>query len=106
MLASARTIGEIGADEVKIHLLHVLRNTPLADLYSRGEYVPMTKEDYVAAVAEQLTLLPPRCVIGRLTGDGARDQLLAPCWSRAKLAVIDAIDRTLYRNGWTQGCRL
>ena len=106
MLASARTVGEMDADEVKIHLLHVLRNTPLADLYSRGEYVPVTKEDYVAAVAEQLTLLPPRCVIGRLTGDGARDQLLAPRWSRAKLAVIDAIDRTLYRNGWTQGCRL
>ena len=38
--------------------------------------------------------------------DGARDQLLAPRWSRAKLAVLDAIDRTLYRNGWTQGCRL
>ena len=106
MLASARAVGEIGADEVKIHLLHVLAGTALADLYSRGEYVPMDRADYVAAVAEQLTLLPPRCVIGRLTGDGARDQLLAPRWSRAKLAVIDAIDRTLYQNGWTQGCRL
>lgn len=106
MCASAFAVGEMGADEVKIHLLHVLAGTPLADLFSRGEYVPMEREDYVAAVAEQLTLLPPRCVIGRLTGDGTRERLLAPRWSRAKLAVIDAIDRTLFEKGWSQGCRL
>ncbi len=106
MCASAFAVGKMGADEVKIHLLHVLAGTPLADLFSRGEYVPMEREDYVAAVAEQLTLLPPRCVIGRLTGDGARERLLAPRWSRAKLAVIDAIDRTLFEKGWSQGCRL
>ncbi|MBP5609941.1 MAG: TIGR01212 family radical SAM protein, partial [Clostridia bacterium] len=106
MLASALTVGRMGADEVKIHLLHVLSGTPLAELYRRGEYVPMTREDYVAAVAEQLTFLPPSCVVGRLTGDGAPDRLLAPAWSRRKLAVIDAIDELLYRNGWTQGSRL
>lgn len=106
MLASAKTVGEIGADEVKIHLLHVLRGTPLADVFSRGEYVPMTFDEYTATVAEQLTLLPPACVIGRVTGDGDRNSLLAPLWSRRKFAVIDAIDRLLFENGWFQGCRL
>lgn len=105
MLASAATVGRMGADEVKIHLLHVLAGTPLAERYSSGEYVPMNMEDYVATVAEQLTFLPPSCVIGRLTGDGAPDRLLAPAWSRKKLAVIDAIDNLLYRNGWMQGSR-
>ena len=106
MIASAKTVGQMGADEVKIHLLHVLSGTPLARMFDRGEYVPMTMEEYVAAVAEQLTFLPPSCVVGRLTGDGTPDRLIAPAWSRKKLAVIDAIDNTLYRNGWTQGMRL
>ena len=106
MLRSVRAVGEMGVDEVKIHLLHVLSGTPLADLYSRGEYTPMTMEDYVATVAEQLTFLPPSCVVGRLTGDGLPERLLAPLWSRKKLAVIDAIDRLLYDKNWTQGCRL
>lgn len=106
MLASARRVGEMGVDGVKIHLLHVLSETPLADRFSRGEYTPMKMEEYVAVVAEQLTLLPPGTVVGRLTGDGDRKRLLAPLWSRRKLAVLDAIDRLLFENGWTQGCRL
>ena len=106
MLASARTVGEMGVDGVKIHLLHVLSGTPLADLFTRGEYTPLTMEEYTATVAEQLTFLPPSTVVGRLTGDGDRNRLLAPLWSRRKLAVIDAIDRILFENGWTQGCRL
>ena len=106
MLASAKTVGRMGVDEVKIHLLHVLAGTPLAALFSRGEYLPMEREDYVAVVAEQLTFLPPFCVIGRLTGDGAPEQLIAPAWSRKKRAVIDAIDTLLYERGWTQGSRL
>ena len=106
MLASARRVGEMGVDGVKIHLLHVLSETPLADLFFRGEYTPMKMEEYVAVVAEQLTLLPPSTVVGRLTGDGDRNRLLTPLWSLRKLAVIDAIDRFLFENGWTQGCRL
>jgi len=106
MLASVETVGRMGVDEVKIHLLHVLSGTPLADLYARGEYTPLTMEDYTETVAEQLTLLPPSCVVGRLTGDGMPDRLIAPGWSRKKLAVIDAIDRLLYERGWTQGSNL
>ncbi|MBO4283754.1 MAG: TIGR01212 family radical SAM protein [Clostridia bacterium] len=106
MIASAKTVGQMGADEVKIHLLHVLSGTPLAAMFDRGEYVPMEMDEYVAVVAEQLTFLPPSCVIGRLTGDGVPDRLIAPDWSRKKLAVIDAIDNLLYQNDWTQGMRL
>ncbi|MBR5043765.1 MAG: TIGR01212 family radical SAM protein, partial [Clostridia bacterium] len=85
---------------------HVLSGTPLAAMFDRGEYVPMEMDEYVAVVAEQLTFLPPSCVIGRLTGDGVPDRLIAPDWSRKKLAVIDAIDNLLYQNDWTQGMRL
>ena len=63
----------------------------------------MTREDYIETVVGQLSLLPPSCVIGRVTGDGARDSLLAPLWSLSKLPLIDAIDRTLFEKGIVQG---
>jgi radical SAM superfamily enzyme len=103
MLASAKEVGRIGADEIKIHLLHVLRGTRLAEMYRQGEYHPMEREDYIDTVVEQLTLLPPNCVIGRLTGDGAPDSLLAPDWSRKKLTVINDIDKALFERDLYQG---
>ena len=101
MLASAATVAALGPDEVKLHLLHVLSGTRLAELFQRGEYIPMTREAYTDTVVRQLELLPARTVIGRLTGDGARDALLAPLWSLKKLTVMNEIDRLLYtRNTW------
>ena len=103
MLASAKAVGQLGIEEVKIHLLHVLKDTPLADLYLRGEYLPMEMQEYIETVVEQIELLPPKVVIGRLTGDAPRQLLLAPLWSRGKMSVINAIDRRLYEKGSMQG---
>lgn len=103
MLASARTVASLRPDEVKIHLLHVLRDTALARLWERGEYTPMTKQDYVDTVVEQLRFFPPETVIGRLTGDGARDALLSPEWSLKKLTVVNEIDKKMYHDGICQG---
>ena len=63
----------------------------------------MTREAYVDIVVEQLRLLPPEIVIGRLTGDGAADALLAPLWSLKKLTVINEIDKKMHFGGFTQG---
>lgn len=108
MLENVRQVAALHPDEVKLHLLHVLKGTPLSCLYERGEYIPMTKEDYVETVAEQLALLPPETVIGRLTGDGAADALLAPLWSLKKVTVLNDIDKKLYETGSFQGklCKL
>ena len=103
MLESVRQVAALRPDEVKIHLLHVLKGTPLARLYERGEYCPMTKEEYVETVAEQLAFLPPETVIGRLTGDGDADRLLAPLWSLKKVTVLNDIDKKLYETGSFQG---
>ncbi|MBR2353133.1 MAG: TIGR01212 family radical SAM protein, partial [Clostridia bacterium] len=70
MMETVRHVAELRPDQVKIHLLHVLRNTVLADLYEKGDYIPLEKEEYVSLVAEALELLPPETVIARLTGDG------------------------------------
>jgi len=103
MLETARTIAEIDPDQVKIHLLHVLKNTKMADLFASGQYEPMGQKYYVATVCNQLELLPPSVVIGRLTGDGAKDELIAPEWSLRKTAVLNEIDKELKKRGSYQG---
>ena len=105
MMQTVRDVAALHPDQVKIHLLHVLRGTALAQLYECGEYEPMKREDYIEAVADALELLPPDVVIGRLTGDGAKDDLLAPLWSLKKTTVINDIDKLLYERGSLQGLR-
>lgn len=105
MLQTVRDVARLHPDQVKIHLLHVLRGTALEQSYVRGAYWPLEREAYIELVADALELLPPETVIGRLTGDGKSEDLLAPDWSRKKTTVINDIDKLLYqRNSW-QGKR-
>lgn len=103
MLSSAAFVGSLLPNEIKIHLLHVLRNTPLAEMYERSEYTPLLKEQYVEIVAHQLSYIPKSVVIGRLTGDGAASELLAPLWSLKKTSVLNDIDKYLFENNLWQG---
>lgn len=103
MLNTVRNVATLHPDQVKIHLLHVLKNTVLATIFERGEYIPMNKEKYVELVASALELLPPDTVISRLTGDGMADELIAPDWSRKKVSVLNDIDKLLYEKETYQG---
>ncbi|MBQ8432039.1 MAG: TIGR01212 family radical SAM protein [Clostridia bacterium] len=103
MMESVDAVAALHPNEVKLHLLHVLRGSALALEYQRGEYSPLEKEEYIRLVADALERLPADVVIGRLTGDGAAEDLLAPMWSRDKKTVINAIDRLLYSRGTYQG---
>lgn len=104
MLATADAVAALHPNQVKIHSLHVLRGTALAATYTRGDYAPISLEEYVAVTAAQLTRLPPDMVIARVTGDGDRAALLAPAWSLRKREVLAALDRYLYAHGLWQGC--
>lgn len=103
MLETASAAANLHPDQIKFHLLHVLRGTILAEMYTRGEYSPMTQERYIRVLAQQLALLPPDIVIGRVTGDGAPETLLAPLWSRKKFGVLNALDQYLYAQNLWQG---
>ena len=103
MLDSVRAVASLRPTMVKLHLLHVLRDTALARIYCDGGYTPMEKDGYVRTVVRALELLPPETVIARLTGDGAADDLLAPMWSRRKREVLNDIDTLLYRENTYQG---
>ncbi|NJD90731.1 MAG: TIGR01212 family radical SAM protein [Geobacter sp.] len=102
MLASAGMMNALGIDGIKIHLLHVNRNTRLNDHYQNGAVGLLEKSEYVALVCDYLELLDPRIFIQRMTGDGGKD-LVAPLWSAAKFETLNAIDAELERRGSRQG---
>lgn len=101
MLASAREAARLAPDQLKLHLLHVIEGTELASMYGRGEFECLTLDEYADIVVRQLEIMPAGTVIGRLTGDGMADTLIAPEWSRRKLCVMNTIDKLMFlRNTW------
>ena len=105
MMKTVIDVAKLRPEQVKIHLLHILRNTVMADIYERGDYSPLEKEEYVSLVCDAIELLPPKTVVARLTGDGMSEELLAPDWSRKKVSVINDIDKLLYQRNSYQGKR-
>ena len=93
MLETAKQLGELSPDAVKIQLLHVIKGTPLEKLYNNGAFKTLDKERYIETVVRQLEYLPPETVIERLTGDGDKRTLAAPLWSTDKLSVLNGIDK-------------
>lgn len=106
ILETADELARLKVDGVKLHLLHLLRGTPLGDLYENGKIDVMAMSEYVELVCDVIERLHPDTLIHRLTGDGPRNILLAPLWSLNKWEVLNAIDAELERRGTQQGCRL
>ena len=105
MLAMADELNRCGVDGVKLHLLHVMKGTTLAEMYERGEVPLMDRDGYAGLVCDFLERLDPRILIHRLTGDGGRDSLIAPLWSLKKFEVLNLIDAEMARRGSCQGLR-
>ena len=103
MLKTVYDVARLAPNQVKIHLLHVIRGTVMEEIYNRGEYTPLTKEEYVSLAVKALELLPEDTVVARITGDGYSDDLVAPDWSRKKVSVINDIDKLLYEKNTYQG---
>ncbi|MCD6526326.1 MAG: TIGR01212 family radical SAM protein [Desulfuromonas sp.] len=107
MLATADEMARLQVDGIKIHLLHVLKDTALGDMYEAGEFELLDRDAYVQLAVDFIERLYPGTMIQRLTGDGPRDILLAPRWSLKKFEVLNAIDNELECRGTVQGslCR-
>lgn len=105
MKNTARSVANLHPDIVKIHLLHVLGGTKLAQMYEKGEYTPLDRDEYIQTVCDQLELLPPDTVIERLTGDGDSKYLLAPMYSLKKVTIINDIDKELFKRDSYQGIK-
>ncbi len=95
MLESTRAAVQAGTDGVKFHLLHVLRGTDLARDYAAGKFSCLSLEEYGALLKDCLALLPEKTVLHRITGDGAKRDLIAPLWSGDKKRVLNYLRRVL-----------
>lgn len=84
-----------GTDGIKLQLLHVLRDSDLYEPYMRGEFEAMSLEKYISVLVELLAVIPQQVAVHRLTGDGAKRNLVAPMWSADKKHVINEINRYL-----------
>lgn len=103
MLNTIKYVADMDVQGIKLHLLHLMEDTPLVELYNKGELDFMTKDEYVTVVCEAITLLPQTMVIHRLTGDAPRKLLVEPQWSLKKWEVLNDIDRYLVDNNLYQG---
>ena len=96
-------IKDTRTDGIKLQLLHVLRNTDLAEDYLAGHFSVMTLEEYLPLLADCIRRLPPDMVVHRITGDGPKSLLLAPLWTGNKRQVLNAITRYFKEEHVQQG---
>ena len=106
MVETTHHLGALRVDGVKLHLLHVLRGTDLVQEYEAGRVKPLEPDEYITILERCLAVLPPEVVIHRLTGDGAKRDLIAPLWSADKKRVLNAIQTRFELDGVMQGSAL
>jgi radical SAM protein (TIGR01212 family) len=105
MMATAGACASLGLDGVKIHNLHVVRDTPMERMYHAGEVRMFERDEYVGVVCDFLERLPPAMVIHRLSGDAPPDYLVAPKWCQEKEKLLAAIESEFERRGTRQGSK-
>lgn len=103
MLETAATLARLPIDALKIHSLHVVRDTPLEKMYHAGQVAMLDQEAYVSLACDFLERLPPRVVIQRLSGDAPPEYLVAPAWCLKKAELLTAIRQELQRRDSWQG---
>ena len=103
MLDTVRHLNKLHINGIKIHMLHILKNTPLEIMYKKKKFHVLTKEEYVDIVCDQLEILKVDIVIHRITGDPKSDDLVEPSWLIKKFGVLNDIDKELERRNTFQG---
>ncbi len=105
MLKSVAYAVKAGIWGIKLHMLYVDCTAPLYQVYKGHPFPLLTRGEYVDIVCEALAILPERIVVHRLTGDGKRENLIAPLWTADKLRVLSEIDRVMREKQYWQGCK-
>lgn len=103
MINTAKKVGKLKPDAVKIHLLHILKGTKYEQEFNENRLIPLKKDEYIDVVISQLELLPQKTVIERITGDSSKENLIAPKWSLDKISVLGAIDKEMAQRNTYQG---
>lgn len=96
-------VGKCGIDGVKLQLLHILKGTDIAKNYENGEFKCLELNEYIEILENCIKILPKDVTIHRLTGDGAKKDLIAPIWSADKKRVLNAVNTAFKNNNIVQG---
>ena len=103
MINTAQTVGALNPHGMKIHLLYIIKGTKMHKQYLSGEVKARERDEYVQIVCNQLERIPEDVVIERVTGDGVKEDLIAPLWSLKKFCVMNEIDKEMARRNSYQG---
>lgn len=106
MLDTVRYLNKLDIQGIKIHMLFILKDTPILNLYNTTHFHVLTKEEYIDIVIEQLELLRPEIVIHRITGDPIKKLLVEPSWLLKKFSVLDDIDKEMVKRDSYQGKKI
>ncbi len=106
MLDTAKAVGQLDIQGLKIHNLFILKHTKLYSMYLDNPFPLLSREDYIKLVVDQLTYIPAHVVIERLTGDAPLHDLFEPTWSIKKVTILNDIDKLMKEKNVYQGCRL
>ena len=106
MLETVKYLNNLDIQGIKIHMLHIIKNTKLEELYKKEHFPVLTREEYVDIVCDQLELLRPEIVINRITGDPVKEDLIEPNWLLKKFCVLNEIDKELVRRDSYQGKKI
>ena len=105
MIETVKYLNNLKIDGIKIHMLHIIENTDLADYYKENPFHILTKEEYIDIVVSQLEYLSPEIVIHRITGDPKKEDLIEPTWLLKKFCVLNDIDKELVKRNTYQGAK-
>ena len=106
MLETVKHINQLDIQGIKIHMLHIVKDTPLAILYQKKPFHVLTKEEYIDIVIDELELLRPEIVIHRITGDPVKEDLITPAWLLKKFCVLNDIDKEMVKRNSYQGKKI
>ena len=105
MINTAKYLNKLNIDAVKIHMLHIVKNTKLADIYLEKPFHVLSQEEYIDIVCEQLAVLDPKIVIERITGDPIIENLITPNWLTKKFVLLNDIDKEMKKRNYYQGIK-
>ena len=105
MIDTAKYLNTLKIDGIKIHMLHIVKDTKLAEIYSQNPFRVLSKEEYIDIVCEQLAVLNPKIVIERITGDPIIENLIEPKWLIKKFVLLNDIDKEMKKRDYYQGIK-
>lgn len=103
MLETVKYLNKLKINGIKIHMLYIIKDTPLYEMYQKNKFHILTKDEYIDIVINQLELLNEKIVIHRITGDPKKEDLIEPTWLLKKFCVLNDIDKEMVKRDTYQG---